>query len=215
MKTVAIDGDIGYDWWTDSGVTAKTVKQQLEGLLDGEEIHVDINSAGGSAYEGVVIFNLLRDHAKTHPVTVRINCIALSMASYIALAARTVNKNAVVTVSDNSIVMIHNPWMYTWGDYRDLKKDSEYLEKLAAMYGSVHAAVSGQSEQAIRKAMDETSYYVGKEIVDAGFANTFDAIVEQENGEQTTAAARDHKIINANFEPPPKSPDEPTHNEFS
>jgi ATP-dependent protease ClpP protease subunit len=197
MKTVAIEGDIGYDWWSESGVTAKTVKEQLAGLLDGEEIQVNINSAGGSVYEGAVIFNLLRDHAKTHPVSVRINCMALSMASYIALAARTVDRNAVVTVSDNSVIMIHNPWTYTWGDYRDLQKEALYLEKLAAMYGSVHAAVSGQSEKDIRKAMDDETYYVGKEIVDAGFANNFDAIVLEESG--VSIDARDNLIINAKF----------------
>ena len=204
MKTVSIEDVIGYDWWTDSGVTAKTVKQQLEGLMDGEEIHIDINSPGGSVYEGAVIFNLIRDHAKTHPVTVRINCLALSMASYIALAARTVNKNSQITVCDNSVVMIHNPWTYTWGDYRDLQKEAEYLEKLAAMYGSVHAAVSGQTESAIRKAMDDESYYVGKEIIDAGFANVFDAIVPDDSDASASAgkpspSARDNLIINAKF----------------
>jgi ATP-dependent protease ClpP protease subunit len=197
MKTVAIEGDIGYDWWSDSGVTAKTVKEQLAGLLDGEEIQVNINSAGGSVYEGAVIFNLLRDCAKTHQVSVCINCIALSAASYIALAARTVNKNAVVTVSDNSVFMIHNPWMYSVGDYHVLAKDSEYAEKLAAMYGLVYAAVSGQSDKAIRKIMDDESYYVGKEIIEAGFANNFDAIVKDDG--DSTIGAKDNLIINAKF----------------
>ena len=175
MKTVSIDGYIGYHWWDDSGVTAKKVKQQLDGILDGEEIHIEINSSGGSVYEGAVIFNLIRDYAKSHPVSVRINCLAMSMASYIALAARTVNKDSKITVCDNSILMIHNPWMYTWGDYRELKKDSEYLEKLAAMYSSVHCIASGKSEGDIRKAMDEESFYIGKEIIDAGFANEYEA----------------------------------------
>ena len=202
MKSVKIDGYIGYDWWDDSGNTAKTVKQQLEGILDGEEIELEINSAGGSVYEGAVIFNLLRDYAKTHPIKTRINCMALSIASYIALAARTVDNNAAVNVCENSILMIHNPWMYTWGDYRELKKDSEYLEKLAAMYGHVHAAVSGKTEKSIRNAMDETSYYVGKEIVDEGFANHFDAIIEKEaSGENSTSiSAKDSLVINAKFE---------------
>ena len=93
MKTVLIDGYIGYHWWDDSGITAKKVKQQLDGILDGEEIYLEINSSGGSVYEGAVIFNLIRDYAKSHPVSVRINCLAMSMASYIALAARTVNKD--------------------------------------------------------------------------------------------------------------------------
>jgi ATP-dependent protease ClpP protease subunit len=200
MKKVMIDQEIGYDWWTDSGITAKGIEKQLEGLADGEDIEIEINSPGGSVYEGVVIFNLIRDAAKTHPVSVRINAIAMSMASYIALAARTVNRAAKITVCDNSVVMIHNPWGIAIGDYRELQKDADYFEKLASMYGSVHAAVSGQPEKKIRKAMDDETYYVGREIVDAGFANFFDPIVmdgaEQGNG-GITVNNRDSLIINA------------------
>jgi ATP-dependent protease ClpP protease subunit len=180
MKEIFIER-IGYDWWTDSGTTAKGVQKQLEGLEDGEDIKLIINSPGGSVYEGIVIFNLIRDYAKTHPVSVRINCIAMSMGSYIALAARTVNKDSKVTASENSVMMIHNPWTYTWGDYRDLKKEADYLEKLAALYGSVHAAISGKSEKEIRAAMDEETYYVGKEIEEIGFANEYEKISETEN----------------------------------
>jgi ATP-dependent protease ClpP protease subunit len=198
MKEILIDGEIGYDWWDGSGNTGKTVAAQLEGIADGEEVSVTINSPGGSVYEGAVIFNLLRETAKTHPMSVRINSIAMSMGSYIALAARTVDKNAKVTVTDNSILMIHNPWIYTYGDYRDLKKQSEYLEKLAAMYGSVHSAVSGKADADIRAAMDEETFYVGKEIVDAGFANDYEAITEQtEPEEEAFGRGRDGKIINA------------------
>jgi ATP-dependent protease ClpP protease subunit len=203
MKEVLIDDAIGYDWWTDSGITAKGVAKQLEGIADGEDIKITVNSPGGSVYEGIVIFNLIRDFAKTHPVAVRINCMAMSMASYIALAARSVDKNAVITVSDNSIVMIHNPWTYTWGDYRELKKEADYLEKLAALYGSVHAAVSGKSEKDIRAAMDYETYYVGKEIQDAGFANDFDVISETETDtdpdSEIAASTKNNLIINAKF----------------
>jgi len=188
MKTVLIDDKIGYNWWDDSGITAKKVKKQLDGILDGEEIYIEINSPGGSVYEGAAIFNLIRDYAKSHPVSVRINCMAMSMASYIALAARTVDKNSKITVCDNSIFMIHNPWMYTWGDYRELKKDSEYLEKLAAMYGSVHSIASGTPEKDIRKAMDEDTFYIGKEIIDAGFANEYEAFTVGDNDDVAASA---------------------------
>jgi ATP-dependent protease ClpP protease subunit len=203
MKTVTIDDVIGYDWWTGSGITSDVVKKQLDGLLDGEDIQVDINSPGGSVYEGAVIFNLLRDHAKTHNVSVRVNSIAMSAASYIALAARTVNKNAIINVSDNSVFMIHNPWTYSVGDYRVLAKDSEYVEKLAAMFGLVYSVVSGQTEKSIRKTMDDETYFVGKEIVDAGFANDFDTIAGDGSASASAsgiaANTRDNLIINAKF----------------
>jgi hypothetical protein len=65
------------------------------------------------------------------------------------------------------------------------------------MYGSVYAIVSGRSEKDIRKAMDDETYYLGKEIVDAGFANVFDAIVLEESG--VSIDAKDNLIINAKF----------------
>ena len=206
MKEVLIDGVIGYDWWSDSGVTRKTVEKQLEGITDNEEINIIINSPGGSVYEGIVIFNLIRDYAKTHPVSVRINCIAMSMGSYIALAARTVDKNAKVTASENSVVMIHNPWAFEIGDYRALKKTGDFLEKLAALYGSVHSAVSGKSEKEIRGAMDDETYYVGKEIQEIGFSNDFEIISQNDNeqgsapGESSASGKRDTLIAKAQFE---------------
>jgi ATP-dependent protease ClpP protease subunit len=201
MKEILIDGEIGYDWWADSGNTGKTVAAQLEGLAPGEEARVTVNSPGGSVYEGAVIFNLLRDTAKTHPVSVRVNSVAMSMGSYIALAARTVDKNMKVTVCDNSVVMIHNPWTCACGDYRDLKKEAEYLEKLAAMYGSVHSFVSGKPGPEIRQAMDGETFYVGKEILDAGFANDYEAVSPDPDPEPDEAGAigsgRDGRITGA------------------
>jgi ATP-dependent protease ClpP protease subunit len=199
MKEVLIEGDIGYSFWDDSGVTAKSVREQLNGLEEGEDIHIAINSPGGSVYEGIVIFNLIRDYAKTHPVATRINCTAMSMASYIALAARTVDKNAKVSASENSVFMIHNPWGWSCGDYRALRKDADYFEKLSGVYAAVHAAVSGKPEKEIRGAMDNETYYIGKEIEEAGFANDYEVISQPDEsapGEESTAA-RDTLVINA------------------
>jgi ATP-dependent protease ClpP protease subunit len=201
MKEVLINGDIGYGWFSeDGGVTVKSITRQLEGLAAGEEIRLSINSAGGSASEGFVIFNLLRDYAKTHTVSVVIDCMAMSIASYIALAARTVDAKAKITARENSIFAIHNPYMYTHGDYRDLKRMSDYLEKITSVYASAHIAVSGKTEKEIRAAMDNETFYVGQEIEAAGFANDYEAASspETENPE-SPAARRDNIIITAKF----------------
>jgi ATP-dependent protease ClpP protease subunit len=203
MKEVLIDEDIGYSWWDGSGITAKGIQEQLKELADGEDIKITINSAGGSVYEGIVIFNLIRDYAKAHSISVYINCMAMSIASYIALAARTVDKNAAVYASENSIVVIHNPYSWASGDYHLFQKQADYLEKMAAVYGAVHASVSGKSEKEIRAAMDAETFYVGKEIQDIGFANHFEEISETSQDENApgeySASARDRLIINAKF----------------
>jgi hypothetical protein len=98
-------------------------------------------------------------------------------------------------------VLFRSPWTYTWGDYRDLKKEADYLEKLAALYGSVHSAVSGKSEKDIRAAMDEETYYVGKEIQDIGFANDFEPIAQTETASDESASYwRDSMIASARHE---------------
>lgn len=71
----AIDNVI--DGWLD-GITAAQVTEALAGLKDGETLELSINSPGGDVYEGIAIFNAIREVAKTHPVVVTINGLAAS-----------------------------------------------------------------------------------------------------------------------------------------
>lgn len=185
---ITIDGEIGFD------VTENDITTKLQGIADLEELNIRINSPGGSVYSGIFIFNAIREQAKRRPVSVVISGLAASMASYIALAARTVNPAAKVTVQDNSVFVIHNPWDVVMGDYRDLEKRGDYLKRMAAMFCATYSAVTGKSKNNIQSAMDEETYYVGKEITEAGFANNFEAIVPAD-GE--VPAERDSLLVNA------------------
>ena len=140
----AIDNVI--DSWFD-GITAAQVTEALAGLKDGETLELSINSPGGDVYEGIAIFNAIREVAKTHPVVVTINGLAASMASYIALAARTVDGNAVVKASDNSIFMIHNPYTGMYGDYKKFEKTASYLKQLAGALSGVYQSVSKKAKK--------------------------------------------------------------------
>jgi len=159
-----------------SGISNDKITEQLKPLTDGEEIEIEINSPGGSALECIVIFNTIREHAKTHPVSVFINGMAASAASVLAIAARTVNPKAKVKVSENSIFFIHNPIDGRFGDYRELQKGADYLQRLASMFAGIYAGVACQVSKKIQAAMDAETYYLGKEIQDAGFANDLEII---------------------------------------
>jgi ATP-dependent protease ClpP protease subunit len=87
------------------------------------------------------------------------------MASYIAIAARTIDRDSKIIVSENSIFLIHNPWNIIMGDYRDLQKAADYLERLAAMSGSTYSYVSGKTEKQTRALMDAETYFIGNEII--------------------------------------------------
>ena len=180
------------------GISEEAVNEQLKVATPGEEIEISINSPGGEVYEGIAIFNLIRNYAKSHNIIVKINGLAASMASYIAIAARTVNKNAKIIVYENSIFLIHNPWNIIMGDYRELRKAADYLERLAAMSGSTYAYISGKTEKETRALMDVETYFVGDEIIDNGFANEFEKINQTED--QTYELDRNTLIINAKLQ---------------
>jgi len=166
------------DMIADFGISNSKIVEQLKPITPGEEIEIEINSPGGYCVESNAIFNTIREYAKSHPVSVFINGIAASAASVIALAARTVDPKAKVKVSENSIFFIHNPIDGRFGDYRELQKGADYLQRLAAMYAGIYSGVSLQTVKKIQEAMDGETYYIGKEIQDAGFANSLELINE-------------------------------------
>jgi ATP-dependent protease ClpP protease subunit len=185
---ITIDGEIGWD------ITESDISTKLQSLADFEELNIRINSPGGSIPDGIAIFNALREQAKKRPISVTVLSIAASMASYIALAARTVNPTAKVKVFNNSVFIIHNPWGLVVGDYRDLEKRADYMQRLAAMFCSTYSTVSGKSKNDIQEAMNEETYYVGNEITEAGFANDFEEI---NPANEEIEPERDSLLINA------------------
>jgi ATP-dependent protease ClpP protease subunit len=191
MIRISIDREISR-WY---GISERDISEKLKAATPGEEIEISINSPGGEVYEGIAIFNLIRDYTKSHNVIVKINGLAASMASYIAIAARTVKKDSKIIVYENSIYLIHNPWNIILGDYREFYKEAEYLEKLAAMSGSTYAYISGKTEKEIRTLMDEETYFVGDEIINSGFATEFEKI--NKNDDQALETDRNILIINA------------------
>src|SRR5690606_16930349 len=54
---------IGLDWWTGEGMTAKRFKDELAGLGSPANLRVRINSGGGEAFDGLTIYNLLRENS--------------------------------------------------------------------------------------------------------------------------------------------------------
>jgi ATP-dependent protease ClpP protease subunit len=180
------------------GISEEAICEQLKAATPGEEIEISINSPGGEVYEGIAIFNLIREYAKSHNVIVKITGLAASMASYIAIAARTVNKNSKIIVYENSIFLIHNPWNIIMGDYREFKKAADYLERLAAMASSTYAYITGKPEKETRDLMDAETYFVGNEIIENNFANEFEKI--NQATDEPFELDRNTLIINAKLQ---------------
>ena len=83
------------------GVSAKGFLAELGALPDGTPLALRLNSPGGSVFDAVAIYNAIKRHSGT--VTVWIDGIAASAASYIAMAGDE------VVMPENAFLMIHDP----------------------------------------------------------------------------------------------------------
>lgn len=126
-------GNIG--GWDEESVHASTVVRDLT-AFGGSEIHVRINSFGGSVTDGLAIFNALQRHS-AHVVT-HIDGIAASIASMIAAAGNRVE------ASTSSCVMIHAPWTIALGNAKELRQSVAALETFEKAMASAYAPRLGK-----------------------------------------------------------------------
>lgn len=170
MKTIAIDGVIGWD------VFAADVRQQIKDAA-GDDITVEINSPGGSVTEGIAIYNAIRNAPGSK--TTNIVGLAASMGSYVALAADR------VVAAKNAIYMVHNVQMVAIGDHNALRKSADIGEGLTKILAAAYVAKTKKKDEDVRALMDEETYLYGDEIKAAGFA---DEIVGEDVPEDKPAA---------------------------
>ena len=157
MKKICLEGVVGWD------ITATSVEQQLNDA-NGEDITVEANSPGGSVFEGLKIFNLLKNY--TGKVNIHLMGLAASMMSYIAMVP-----GARVTCEANNVFMIHNVWGMAAGDYREMAKSAKVFDGLTGLLAGAYVAKTCKSMGTIRGLMDEETYLFGEEAVAAGFVD--------------------------------------------
>ena len=115
------------------GVSAKSFLDELGALPDDGPLTLRLNSPGGSVFDAVAIYNALKRHAG--PVTVWIDGIAASAASYIAMAGDE------VVMPENAFLMIHDPSGFVMGTADDMRAMAEALDKIK---GSLVAGYVGE-----------------------------------------------------------------------
>uniref|UniRef100_A0A1A7GD23 Peptidase S14, ClpP n=1 Tax=biofilter metagenome TaxID=1070537 RepID=A0A1A7GD23_9ZZZZ len=161
-NTISILDPIGEDWFGD-GVTAKRISAALRNIGK-KDVVVSINSPGGDYFEGLAIYNLLREHPAK--VTVKIVGIAASAASVIAMAADDVQ------IARAGFIMIHNTWVVAVGDRHALRDVADWLEPFDVTATDIYAARTGLDENEIGRMLDRETWIGGAEAVEKGFADS-------------------------------------------
>jgi len=145
------------------GVDAKSFIEEIKMIPNDTSVLLRINSPGGSVVDGLAIYDAV--NRMPQKVTSRIEGIAASMASVVALAADE------VIMSENSLYMIHNVWGGEVGESGDLRKAADLMDKMSNRLVSIYMSKTGKSEDQIRSWMNEETWFDSSEAVEAGFIN--------------------------------------------
>lgn len=109
------------------------------------------------------IYNMLSNYKGK--VTVKIDGIAASAASVIAMAGDT------VLVSPVSMLMIHNPATIAWGDHAEMQKAIDMLAEVKESIINAYVVKTGLSRPKLSHLMDAETWMDANKAVELGFAD--------------------------------------------
>lgn len=167
-NTISIYDVIGEDYWT-GGFTAKRMAAALR-TIGKADVTVKINSPGGDLFEGIAIYNLLREHPAR--VTVDVMGMAASAASIIAMAGDDIRMGL------GTFMMVHNGWSIVIGNRHDLRAAADLFEEFDAAIADIYQARTGLDRKAVEKLMNDETYMSASTAVEKGFADKINERVE-------------------------------------
>lgn len=165
MAEMQIDGEIVDEEYEDTDVSASGFRNALKQLGDIKELNLHINSPGGSVFQGIAIYNMLKESKAK--VNVYVDGVAASIASVIAMAGDS------IFMPSNSMMMIHNPYTYAVGNANELRKTADFLDKLtdASKQAYLDKAGNKLTSDKIQQIMDDETWLSAQETVDLGLAD--------------------------------------------
>ena len=197
-RILELRGTIAEESWYADDVTPKMFKDEL--LSGSGDITVYICSPGGDCVAAAQIYNMLSEYPGK--VTVKIDAIAASAASVIAMAGDT------VLMSPTGILMVHNPATIAFGDHNEMQKAIDMLAEVKESIINTYQLKTGLSRAKLSKLMEAETWMNANKAIELGFA---DGIFgkkqedEQENTpdeeEQSTASSFlfSRKTVNSNL----------------
>ncbi|TKI39490.1 head maturation protease, ClpP-related [Bacillus mycoides] len=156
---LTVYGSIG-GWFSENN--AEAVRRKIQDVK-AEKIHVHINSGGGSAFDGVAICNLLKQHDAE--IIVHIDGWAASAASVIAMAGDK------IIMPSNTMMMIHQASTIEYGNADLFEKTARDLRKIdSALAASYKKRFVGTDEE-LRQLLKDETWLTAEEAVALGLAD--------------------------------------------
>lgn len=179
------------DWWTGEPepglfISPEGFLEDLAQVKGKSRVTIRINSIGGDLYTGMAIYNQLK--ALPGQKTVVIDGIAASAASVIAMAGD------VIQIPVGGTVMIHEPSAFLADSYdqQQLKGVLKMLDAASRSAAEVYAGKTGLEVDAVRSMMAKTTWMIGQEAVDKGFATE---LLEGDGPQMAMSADRSTLVV--------------------
>lgn len=160
--TIYIYDVIGYDFWSDGGVTAKDFASELDGIT-AKTVNLRINSPGGDVFEARAMVAAMDRHPANF--VAYIDGVAASAAATIACCADECVMQA------GSMLMIHNAWSLAMGNRHDFAAVVDLLAKMDGVIADDYAKRSGMPKADIAAMMDAETWFTPEEAVTAKLAD--------------------------------------------
>lgn len=187
VRTLFLDGTIADESWWDNEITPQMFKDEL---VSGDgDIVVWINSPGGDCVAASQIYAMLMDYP--YDVTVKIDGIAASAASVIAMAGTK------VLMAPTSLMMIHNPLTVAIGDTEEMQKAIAMLDEVKESIINAYEIKTGQSRAKISHLMDGETYMNANKAVELGFADGILDDAKRDHSEDVVFAFSRRAVTNS------------------
>lgn len=145
------------------GVTAQTFIKELMALEVGQ-IDLHLNTPGGDVFDGIAIYNSLRQHRAK--VTVYVDSLAASIGSVIAMAGDR------VVMARYSSMMIHEASGVAIGANADeMRQLADLLDRTSANIARVYADRTDTDPEDWRDRMRAETWFSDEEAVELGLAD--------------------------------------------
>lgn len=184
MNDILMYGEIGFGNLVDTEFITQLAQS------NGQETRVRLNSPGGDVFQGLAIYNAIKEHGQCD---IYIDGLAASMASIIMLAGRR------IFAAKNAMIMIHNPSVGGYeGDSKKLKATTQLLDKVKQLAIESYSERTGLSNEELTTMLDNETWLTAQEALEQGF---IDEIINEvlETKSTISQKAKTPKMIFMNY----------------
>lgn len=161
-RVLELYGTIAEESWFDDDITPAMFRDEL--FSGSGPVTIWINSPGGDCFAASQIYAMLMDYKG--PITVKVDGIAASAASVVAMAGTE------VLMAPTALMMIHNPATIAIGDHQDMEKAIDMLDEVKQSILNAYELKTSQPRKTLSKMMDEETWMNAKKAVELGFADS-------------------------------------------